>query len=156
VLDDIDDVTSLLTCLKIGRVRKLLIRECELTTRDVALIKQIRSLEVLDLRGVNGASLVAELSLLSELPNLKRVSLPIEHDIGQPGAPLKPLPRLEKLVIAYAGADQALMAKNTQALRDRLRVPPAFNKHTDFVVESADVGTPKSWFLPWDSAKFDL
>jgi tRNA A-37 threonylcarbamoyl transferase component Bud32 len=156
-LEDIDDVVPLLTCLKAGHVRKLQLRSCRVTLKDLALIKQIRSLEVLDLCDVADALLSQELSILSEMPNLRQLRLPMQLDIDQPGAPLKSFPKLQQLVIAYIDeGGQRELAEKSHALRDRLRVPPTFHKQIDFQVEPSCVDGKKIWFLPWASSNPDF
>jgi len=145
VIKDIDVAAPVLKSLKFGKIRRLRISGYRLTAQDYALLKQLPSLEVLDVTVSAEDDIGLFWDSVSNLPNLKKLMIvrPGDHPLLI-DAPIYRFPKLETLVINLYDDQQN---RDSEALLQKhLQVPRSFDWHKDLQMKQFD---SDGWFGPF-------
>jgi len=141
VANGVHSVTPLLKALKGSKIRRLKIPKGALTADDLIALRQLRSLEVLDILPSDIGSAFA---CAASLPNLKKLSVVCSVDYFKSRSTVYRFPKLEQLTINQPYSNE-LKREKWQLIRQRLQLPPHvdWNKNLYVGGQSSD-----DWFDP--------
>jgi tRNA A-37 threonylcarbamoyl transferase component Bud32 len=141
VITEFKNVLPVLTALNGSKIRRLKISSHVLTAEEISALRQLRSLEVIDLMGAKKFTEV--LDALQSLPNLKRISLAYcDVHPFEKGTTTYHFPKLEVFSLNQECRPQFLGMART-LFRKHFQVPDSFDWNRDLLVGSR---SSDDWF----------
>jgi serine/threonine protein kinase len=132
VIKDFQDVLPVLKSLKDSKIRRLKISSHALTPTDLAALKQLRSLEVIDCWG--GVRPADVLNVLQSFPNLKKISLEQSDIISlEKGSTVYHFPKLEVFSVDQSGSEDYVRKVKT-LFRKRFELPDSFDWNRNLLI----------------------